>query len=148
MATNDIKLNDGYQTTIIIANLPDVKLFEVDVTPPSLEAGGVIDTTTMRNATWRTMAGRSLKTLGQMQATVAFASGALEDVLGELGTNQLITIVFPDGSTLAFYGHIESFTPNAFTEGEMPTAALVVQPTLVHPTTGAETAPVYSFTST
>ncbi len=142
-AANTLRLDDGFSTLITIANLPTVHLYEKEVTPPGYDLGGPIDTTTMRNSAWRTAAPRQLKTLTPVSATVAYATDALESILAQMGVNQLITVTFPDGSTLEFYGWIEQFTPSAHKEGEQPTAALTIHPGN-RDTTGAESAPVYT----
>lgn len=141
------RLDDGFSTIITIANLPNVKLYEKDVTPPGFSGGGPIDTTTMRNSNWRTMAPKSLKSLSALTATVAFATEALNDIQNQLGINQLVIVTFPDNSSLSFYGWIDEFTLGKFTEGEQPTATITIQPSLRHPTTGAETAPDYDTAS-
>jgi len=142
--SNHIRLDDGFSTIITIANLPAVKLYEKEVTPPGMTGGGAIDTTTMRSQGWRQMAPRQLKTLSPMSATVAFATDAIPLVQAQLAINQLITVTFPDNSNLSFYGWVEEFTPGAFTEGEQPTATLTIQPSLTNPVTGAPFPPEYS----
>ena len=136
-------MDDGFSTIITIANLPTIKLYEKEVTPPGLQSGGAIDTTTMRSTDWRQMAPRKLKSLTPVSATVAYASGVYPQIRDQLGINQLVTVTFPDDSTIEFYGWIEEFTPGACVEGEQPTATLTVQPSLTNPTTGLTAAPVY-----
>lgn len=140
------RLDDGFSTLITLANIPTVKLYEKEVTPPGWSGGDAIDTTTMRNTTWRTMAPRKLKSLTAVSAVVAFATDALTSIQAQLNLNQLITVTFPDSSTLQFYGFLSEFTPGRFTEGEQPTATITIQPTLVN-LTGVETAPVYTASS-
>lgn len=137
------RLDDGFSTIITIANLPNVKLYEKDVSAPGMTAGGPIDTTTMRNTVWRTAEPRGLKTLSPVSATVAYATAVYDDLIAQIGINQLITVAFPDTSEIRFYGWIEEFTPGALTEGEQPTANLVIHPSLRHVTTLVETAPDY-----
>lgn len=140
---NDKRLDDGFSTIITLENIPTVKLYEREVTPPGFSAGGPIETTTMRNTAWRTNAPKKLKTLAPVSATVAFATEAIPIVQGQIGVNQLVTLTFPDGSTIEFYGWLEEFTLGAFTEGEQPTATITVQPSL-RDSSGEEVAPEYS----
>lgn len=142
-AANTLRLDDGFSTLITLANIPTIKLYEKEVTPPGFDLGGPIDTTTMRNSAWRSSAPRQLKTLTQVTATVAYATDALDSILAQLGINQLVTVTFPDGSSLEFYGWIEQFTPGAHKEGEQPTATLTVHPSN-RDATGAEVAPAYN----
>lgn len=140
---NTLRLDDGFATIITLANIPTIKLFEKEVTPPGYSAGGPIDTTTMRNTAYRTMAPRYLKSLTQVTATVAYATDALTDIWAQIGVIQLVTVTYPDGSSLQFYGWIEEFTPGNHTEGEQPTATLTIQPSM-RDLNGNEVAPVYN----
>lgn len=144
--SNTTRMDDGFATLITLANLPSVNLYEKEVTPPGLSGGGKIDTTTMRNSSWRTGAAKQLKTLSPVTAVVAYASDAYEDIMAQVNVNQLITLTFPDSATIAFYGFINEFTPGNNMEGEQPTATLTIEPTLTHVTTGAETDPAYDYT--
>lgn len=143
MARNNVRLDDGFSTTITLSNIPTVKIFEKDVTPPGITAGGPIDTTTMRNIAWRTGAPRQLKSLTQAQATVAYATDALEPIMAQIGQIQEIQVAFPDGSSLTFWGWLEEFTPGTNTEGEQPTATMTFQVGNRNPD-GAEVAPIYT----
>ncbi len=139
---SDVRMDDGFSTLITLHNIPSIKIYEKEVTPPGISAGGAIDTTTMRSTAWRTMSPRKLKSLTAVAATVAFASSAIPDIMGEVGKLQQITILFPDTSTITFWGWLEEFTPGSFQEGEQPTASITVQPSN-HDDTGAEVSPVY-----
>ena len=128
-------MNDGYQTTIRFtsaemdsqANLLTL-MEEKEVTPPGVAGGGANDATTMRNTTWRTMAPKVLKTLTESPFVVAYDPEVYDEMVAMINDNQLITITFPDCSRLAFWGWIDSFTPNAQVEGEQPTANIVIIP--------------------
>lgn len=141
--SNTLRLDDGFATLILLANLPSVKFYEKEVTPPGYAGGGAIDTTTMRNTAYRTSAPKQLKNLTPVTAVVAYATDCLEDVWDEIGVNQLITITYPDGSTIAFYGWLDEFTPSNHTEGEQPTATITIIPSM-RDTAGTETAPDYT----
>jgi hypothetical protein len=141
--SNTLRLDDGFATFITLENIPTVKLYEKEVTPPGLTNGGAIDTTTMRNTAWRTAAPKQLKSLTPVNATVAYATEAIGVIMPQLGVNQPITVTFPDGSTIEFWGWLDEFTPGAHTEGEQPTASVVFVPSLRNGA-GAEVAPVYA----
>lgn len=142
MAANELRLDDGFATYITFENLPAVKLFEKEVNPPGVSGNGPIDTTTMRNSNWRTMAPKVLLTMPQISATVAYATDAIPLLWAQVGINQPIIVTMPDGSTLHFWGWIEEFVPGANVEGEQPTASLTIQPSLRN-ALGAEVAPAY-----
>jgi hypothetical protein len=58
-----------------------------------------------------------------------------------LNVNQLITLTFPDGTTIAFWGWISEFQPDSHKEGTMPLADLTLIPSN-QDNSYAETAPV------
>ncbi len=135
------RLDDGFATTISLAN--GTTLFEKSVTPPGLDGGGAIDTTNMRNTLYRTMSPKSLITLSECSVTVAYDPAAYTTLIGSLNTNQIITVTFPDASTIAFWGWLNSFTPGENTEGEQPTAEITIIPSnRDNATPPAEQAPV------
>lgn len=137
-------LHDGFKTLITIAGISAV-FEEVSVTPPSLEAGGLIDQTTMRNTRWRTGRGKSLVTLGPCSITVAYDTRTYAQVIPILGSTRFITVTFPDNATLTFYAVVDNFTPDDLVEGERPTATLELTPgNLSTANPPVEAAPVYT----
>jgi len=137
------KLTDGFQTTITFGTAVLAHLFNVSLTPPGVSAEGAIDTTTMSNTAWRTMAAKSLKTATEASGTAAYDVAAYDEIATNIGLEQSFTITFPDSSTLQFYGFLDQFTPGELTEGEMPTADFTIIPTNVNSNTGAESGPDY-----
>lgn len=140
--TNNERLDDGHSTTIMLALAPTAKMFEKEVTPPAYQGGGPIDTTTMRNVAYRTASPKKLKTTGQMTSTVAYATSVYPILLGIIGRNGLVTVMFPDGSHMVFWGWLDSFTPGSHAEGAQPTANIVINPSN-HDNDGVEVAPLY-----
>jgi hypothetical protein len=141
-----IRLKDGYSTKIAFKRDPDVSLWEVSVKPPGIDGGDAIETTTMHNADWRTMAARQLQTLTDATTTAAYDPNIYTNVLQLININDEITVHFPDGSTLAFWGFLRSFEPGDNAEGTMPTATVTITPTNMD-NSGAEQAPVLTSVS-
>jgi hypothetical protein len=136
-------MTDGFSTKISFASDPTVLFYEVGVTPPSIMGGGTNDTTNMHNTSWRTIAPKKLKSLGQAAATVHYDPAVYGDIVNLINVNNLITITFPDSTTLKFFGWLESFTPNESVEGATPTAAVVIQCSNTN-ASGAESAPTFA----
>jgi hypothetical protein len=134
------KLDDGYSTTI---SLGGSSLYEKEVTPPGIDGGGGIDTSTMRNTAWRTQTPMSLKTLTNASFTAAYDPAAYTSLLSAVNVNQEITVTFPDGATLVFWGWLNTFTPNPLVEGEQPTAECEIIPSNQNDQ-GAEADPVFT----
>lgn len=140
------RLDDGHPTTIsftggFTAGAGALLMYEKELTPPGIEGGGANDTTTMRNSTWRTRSPKKLITLADAGIVVAYNPEVFDEMVAMVNVNNEITITFPDGSTLAFWGWIDSFVPNACVEGEQPTADVTIVPSNQN-AAGVETAPV------
>jgi len=137
------RIDDGFSTTISFADDSSVQMWEKEVTPPGITGGGPNDTSTMRNTAWRTMSPKSLKSLAPSSFVAAYDPAVYDEIVTMCNANQLITVTFPDDSTLAFWGWIDEFTPNANVEGAQPTANVTIQPSNQNDSL-VETAPVYS----
>jgi hypothetical protein len=139
---------DGFSTKIAFAADSNVTLWEKTVKPPGVDGGDPIETTTMFNATYRTMAARSLKTLTNGTTTCAYHSSVLPQIVALINVEGAITIHFPDGSTWDFFGYLKSFEPQEHVEGEQPTANCEFVCTNVDPSDDSESAPVYTAAGT
>lgn len=137
-----IKMDDGYQTLITFASAPTIAFWEKGVTPPGLDGMDGIDTTTMHNVQWRTKAPRALVTMTDLTLTVAWDPVLYQTILTLLNVKTTITVTFPDGGTLAFFGYLQKFEPSEHKEGEQPEATITVTPTNQDPVSGDEEAPV------
>jgi hypothetical protein len=139
------RIDDGFATIISFANNPTVKFYEKTVTPPGIDGGGPNDTTTMRNTAYRTRAPKKLKSMTRMTATCSYDPIVFSpsEVWAMTNVNQLITVTFPDGSEVSFYGWLDKFDPGEAREGEQPTATVTIECSNQN-LSGVETAPVYS----
>lgn len=122
------RLDDGFSTLILFDLDPNVSLWEKTVTPPGWDGGGEIDTTTMRNEFYRTRSPKSLVTLTNSTLVCAYDPIAYNEIFFMLNLNQIITMQFPDGQVLQFWGWLNLFQPNEHKEGEQPTAQVVIIP--------------------
>jgi hypothetical protein len=136
-------LKDGYQTLITFAEDPTVEFYEKTVTPPGMDAGGANDTSTMRTERWRTRYPKALVTATDISLTAAYDPVVYDSIVDMLGVNQLITIAFPDGSTLVIWGWLNEFRPGEHREGEQPVATVTIMCSNVNDS-DVETPPVYT----
>lgn len=137
-------LTDGFSTTIELAEAPSgfyLIIPEKAVTPPSLEGGGKIDNTSMRNTVVRTSSPKKLLDVGDCTLTVQYDPTGLTAMKALMLVNQLITLTFPDLTTWQFWAFVDSFTPSENAEGEEPTAEITIVTTNQNDS-GVETAPV------
>ena len=150
-APNGIRLDDGYRTLVAFTGKEDVAFWEKTIGPPALDGGDPIDTTTMHNGSnfptelgFRTKASRALVTLEDFTMTAAYDPKAYVDMLDILNKETTVTIHFPDGSSYAFYGFLQTFEPGDLEEGSQPEATLTVAVTNQDPVDGTEQKPVYT----
>jgi hypothetical protein len=137
-----IMLENGHSSLITILLDPDISFWEIEMTPPGIDGGDEIDVTTMHSDTWRTKAPRTLKDLTESTVTAGYDPLLYTQILAVINRETTITQIWPDGTTLAYYGFVKSFTPNNLVEGEMPQADIVIVPTNRDPSSGAEESPV------
>lgn len=137
-----IKLDDGYQTLVTIAADTDISFWEKTATPPGVDGGDAIETTTMHNTVWRQMASRALRTLTEMTVTAAYDPDVYDEIQAVTNLETTITVTFPDGSTLAFYGYVRSTEFGELAEGTQPEMTVTIQPTNTDPNDRTEQAPV------
>ncbi len=137
-----IKLDDGFSTKITFNRNPTVSFWEKTVKPPGLDGGDPVETTTMHNLVYRTKSPRSLKTMTESTTMVAYDPNVYPQIVELINKEGSITVRFPDGSTLDFYGYLQKFEPSDLKEGEQPEATVTIQTTNQDPITGVETPPV------
>lgn len=140
-----MRIDDGFPTLVEFSenNAFGTLLWEKNVTPPGMQGGGANDTSTMRNTRWRTMSPKKLLTLSEMTVEMAYDPAVYDDFVAMMQVNQEITLHWPDGSTVLFWGWVDEFTPNEVSEGEQPTADVTIIPSN-QDGDGEEVAPEYT----
>ena len=139
------RIDDGFSTTITLSGNTSISLYEKEVVPPGIIGGGPIDTTTLRNTTWRTAKPKQLKTVGNSSVVAAFDVSVYEEIVALANINQTISINFPDTSILQFRGYIDEFSLNPIVEGLQPTAIMQMVATNTNDD-GNEVAPIHLIT--
>ena len=134
-------LDDGFSTKIAFQADADVSFWEKTVTPPGIDGEDAIDISTMFNTAWRTFSPRSLKTGTDASGTVAWDPAVYTQIIALVNVNTLITVIFPDTSSLDFYGFLQSFVPGEMSEGEQPEADITIKVTNYNFASGVEVAP-------
>lgn len=122
------RIDDGFSTLYSFRDSPDGNLWEKEVTPPGMSAGGAVDTTTMRNVRNRTANPKKLITLTPSTFTAAYDTAFYVQARSMLGKNQPITVHFADGSKIIFWGWLDEFKPSGITEGNQPVAECTIIP--------------------
>ncbi len=94
-----IKLEDGYASQIAFAANDNINFWEKSVTPPGVDGGEPIESTTHFNTTWRTSNPRSLKTLTPGTMVGAYDPLLYDEIVALVNVEGAITVHFGDGST-------------------------------------------------
>ena len=142
-----IHMDDGFSTKIAFAADANVSFWEKTVTPPGVEGGDAIETTTMHNVTWRTMAARKLRTLTDASITVMYDPWVFDQIVALVNIEGEITVHFPNGDTLDFWGFLKSFVPGELVEGSPPEAEITIVCTNQN-LSGVEVSPTLTAAST
>jgi hypothetical protein len=112
------RLPDGFKSFIAFSG--GAKLWEIQVKPPGFDSGDPIDISTMFNTRWHTMFLRQLVKMEDCTGEFSYDPGCIGDFITEIGILQTITCVFPDGSTIAFFGGMRKAEFAELKEGEFP----------------------------
>jgi hypothetical protein len=120
-------LPDGYRTLVTFADFPSIQLFAKKVTPPGIEGGDGIDTTTMLNDRWKTKYPQSLIEATPLNFTAAYKPEIYVQAVIAVNLPQYITVTFPNGDSVGDYGWLRSIKPNSHEIGAQPTAECVVE---------------------
>lgn len=138
-------LEIGYQCLITFASDADIDLFEKTVQPPGLTVGDAVDITTQHNSLVMTKSPpAALYDVTDGQMTCSYARPVYEQIKSIIGVETTITYTFQDGGTVAVYGYLASFTPNAQAMDAQPEATVVIVHTNIDPSDGSEAVPVIS----
>lgn len=138
------KMPDGYQMEIVFASVPNLAIWEKAGKPPGIDGGEPINTSTMINAAWHTMSPRHLKTLTPFTISCAYDPDVLITMYSLVNFKDAITFLFPEASTLAFWGFLQKFEPEELKEGEFPLANCTICPTNWDPNNNTENGPIYT----
>lgn len=143
-----IKLDEGFPTKIAFERDPDVSFWEKTTKPPAMDNGEAIDTTTAFNTGAKTKASRYLIEWLNGNSQVAYDPNVYNNIRSNLiRRNGSITVHFPDGSKLDFFGYLKSFDPDPHAEGEFPMATVEFVVTNWDPANRLEQEPVLTSVS-
>ncbi len=137
-----IMLQDGYVSHITFAADPDISFWERSVQPPGMDGGEPINLTTMFNNTYRTNVPRQLITLTPIKVVACYDPAVFSQIQALMNVVTAVTVLFPDGSTIAFWAFLQKFEPGELVEGKEPEATLTIVPTNYDPVNDVESDPV------
>ena len=135
-------LEDGFRSLVTFGNNSTIGLWEKSVKPPGWDGGDPVQTSTMHNVEFRTMAPRQLKTLTTSTFKFAYDPAAMDSIKTQINRKQTLTQRYSDGSTLAYYGFLQSCEFDDLVEGTQPEGTATLTPTNYDSANKVEAAPV------
>lgn len=138
------KMPDGYQTLIAFKINPAIQFWEKEVTPIGWKGGDAIDTTTMLNQVVKTKDAQHLKENTEVAFVAAYDPNNWNGVRELINANNAVTVIFPSGAKVSFWGYLRDAMPQAHKIGEMPTMQGVIVVTNWDPVNFVEVQPLFS----
>jgi hypothetical protein len=111
---------------VTFGNDADLNVWEKATTPPGMDGGDAIDTSTFHNSVYRTKWPQSLVEITDGAFRCAYAPENRSELMAIINVNQEITVTYNDGATDAFWGYLKSFVPDESTEGAQPEATVEI----------------------
>lgn len=139
------RMDDGYQSVVAIESAMTINFWEKGVTPPGIDGGEAVVTTTMHNSVWRTMNSSALRTLTPVTFRAAWDVDAYDEIVVIINEIKSITVYLPAPSgnrKITFYGFLNRFEPGELVEGTQPEASVTIVPTNYDPDNLVEEGPV------
>lgn len=123
---NQVMLHEGYPIKVAFARASNICFEEIEVQPMSLKSDP-INTTTQFNTLLDSKDAPAVGEAGDIVLTVSYAAEAWSDIWTKLFLqNGSVTVRYPDGTTIDFYGYLGVFEPQAQKRKEMPTAKITI----------------------
>lgn len=138
-----IKVDQGFKVRYVHSANTAINFWEISVKPPAIDGGEGIDTSVQANTKWHTMRPRALIKVGTMTAKVQYDADVYSSLASLVNVEGTITVFWPNGDTLCFYGFYKSVTPSDMAEGEKPTADMEIVVTNWDYTGHVEAGPVF-----
>lgn len=143
-AAGAILNDDGLSTKITFSSVPTLQVWEKELTALGVEGGEPIPISNMFNAAWHTFAPRTLKKLKPIKVKAFFDINAWPTLLIQVNKKQVITLLFPNGATLCFFGFLYDLGEPTFVEGQPAMVDASIVPTNWDHTNNVEAAPVFA----
>lgn len=137
------QMPDGFGTLVVITLDTNIELYEKSVTPPGIQGDAPVETTSNLNIQWRTKSPRTLMMMTDLVMSCGYDPKVWNSIQAIVNRPTTITLHYPTGDKLAFFGFLLSFIPGPLVEGTKPEATVTIVPTNQDPTNCVEEDPVF-----
>lgn len=141
-------IENGFSSLITFTQDPNAALWELEVQPPGISGGEVIDITTHHNSEYRTKRARTLKELKQFTVVAAYDPAIYETLLAQVNREDTWTITWPSDQTLAFFAVLTDVEFAPLIVGDFPQVTITIDPTQFDYDNCVEAGPVFAGTGT
>ena len=138
------KLENGFVWKIGFSQDVDISLYEVSLNPPGLDGGDPIDVTTQWSVALREKALRGLIDIPDFTFTCGYNPIVHSQLIAIINDNGAISIDWPNGDKLTFYGALRVAEYDALEEGTFPMITCTVTVTNRDPINKVQAAPVFT----
>ncbi len=136
------RLDNGFGILLAFASNPTIEVYEKSVTPPAIDGGEPIDTTTNHNVASMSKAPQCLDEWGDVTVVAAYDPAVLPELQVMTNLPQGITVHYPDATSLSFWGYLRRTEHSALVKGQQPELTLTVVVTNWDPVNCVEAIPV------
>lgn len=105
---------------------PNIDLWEKSVKPPSFQLDDRKDNSTAHNDRFRTFSPGRLLTGQDITVQCGYDPDQIQDIIDRIGVRDTITVTFPTGTKIAFYGWLDQVDFSELTEDDDPTVTLTL----------------------
>jgi len=117
-------LQDGFRTLVSFNLNPNLSIWQKRIKPWGFDAGGGINTSSMRNASFHTMFPKTLIKITDLTIAAAYDPNLYPEYMAISRLIAGIITTYPDSAILTVYGWLDKIEPSEHTEGEQPMMTL------------------------
>lgn len=140
------KMPEGFRCKLSFGRLTTFAFWAKELTLFPINNGTPLDTTTFYNTLFKTKRPQVLYECGEVQAVGLWDPDVYKDAQYKalLGLETNISALFPQASTLSWFGFLQAITPGRLTSGEVPIMTLNIAVSNWDYTNHVEAGPAYS----
>lgn len=141
-AVSGVRLDNGFGALIAFASNLTIEIYEKSVQLGAIEGGDPIMTDTHLNTVYITKSPQCLEEWEDVVVIAAYDPAVFSELQALLNDPENITLIYPDGTTLAFWGYLRRIESSPLVKGVQPEITLTIVVTNFDPVNCVEAGPV------